>query len=175
MTPATSKLFFVNLTHWKLDAATAYYFHRVVTRFLYVAKRARSDLQVTVAFLCERVKCPNVGGWKKLGRLVQYVRATIHLPLIVGSDGSGNLIWSIDASFAVHTDMKSHTGYCLSLGIDSSLLGSSTQKINTRSTTDSKLVAVNDVIGYVEWISLYSKDQVKKYPTEHPLNIHLTN
>ena len=169
VTPAISELFAVNLTHWKLDAATADYFHHVVARFLYVAKKARPDLQVPVAFLCKRVKCPDVGDWKKLGRLMRYVRATIHLPLIVGSNGSGNLIWSIDASFAVHTDMKSHSRYCLSLRIGFPVLGSFTQKINTRSTTKSELVAADDAIGYVEWTSLYSKDQVKEYPTEHPL------
>ena len=49
---------------------------------------------------------PNIGEWKKLRRLVRYVRATIHLPLIIGSDGSGNMVWSINASFAVHMDMK---------------------------------------------------------------------
>ena len=107
-------------------------------------------MRVAVALLCKRVKCPNVGNWKKLRRLVQYVRATIYLPLIVGSDGLGNLVWSIDASFAVHTDMKSHSVYCLSLGIGSPVSGSSTQKNNARNTTESELVAVDDAIGYVE-------------------------
>ena len=109
-----------------------------------------------------------MGDWKKLSRLGWYVRATIHLPLIVRSDGTGNRVWSIDASFAVHTDMKSHTGYCLSLGIDSLISGSSTQKINTRSSTESKLVDMDDAIGFVRWVSLYSEEQAKGYPTEHP-------
>ena len=159
----------MNLTHQKLDAPTSESFHRIVAKFLYIAKRARPDLQVAVAFLCKRVKCLNVGDWKKLGRLVRYVRATIHLPLIVGSDGTGNMVWSIDASFAVHMDMKNHTGYCLTLGIGSTISGSSTQKVNTRSSTDSELVGVDDEIGFVEWASLYSKEQVKEYPTERPL------
>ena len=62
----------MNLTHCKLDASTADLFHCIVAKLLYVAKRARPDLQVAVAFLCKRVKCPNVGDWKKLGRLVRY-------------------------------------------------------------------------------------------------------
>ena len=41
-------------------------FHRIVAKFLYIAKNARSDLLVAVAFLCKRVKCPNIGDWKKL-------------------------------------------------------------------------------------------------------------
>ena len=48
-------------------------------------------------------------------------------------------------------------------------MGSSTQEINTQSTTKSELVGVDDAIGYVEWTSLYSKDQVKEYPVKHPL------
>ena len=114
--PAVSDLFQVDEACRKLDVPTADMFRRFVARFLYVAKRARPDLRVSVAFLCKQVKAPNIDDWKKLGRLVRYIRATIHLPLILGSDGSGNMVWSIDASFAVHMDMKSHTGYCLTLG-----------------------------------------------------------
>ena len=108
VTPAISELFTVNLTQQKLDAATADLFHRIVARLLYVAKRTRPNLQAAVAFLCKRVKCPNIGDWKKLGRFVWYVRATTHLPLIVGSNESGDLMWSIDASFAVHKPEDQH-------------------------------------------------------------------
>ena len=118
-------LFTVDLTQQKLDGPTSDLFHCIVAMFLYVTKRARPDIQVAVAFLCKRVKCPNTGDWKKLGRLVRYVRATIYLPLIVGTDGSGNMVWSIDASFAVHMDMKSHTGYCMTLGTGCPISGSS--------------------------------------------------
>ena len=66
-------------------------------------------------------------------------------------------------------DMKSHTRYCLSLGIRSPISGSFTQKVNTRSLAESELVGVDNAIGFVEWTSLYSKEQVKEYPVEHPL------
>ena len=141
VTPVVSELFTVNIIHQKLDTPTLELFHHIVAKFLYIAKRARPDLQVGVAFLCKRVKCQNVCDWKKLGRLVRYVRATIHLPLIIGCDGTGNMVWSIDASFAVHTNMKSHTGYFMSLGIGSPIAGSSTQKVNTRSSTSTVVVS----------------------------------
>ena len=79
------------------------------------------------------------------------------------------MIWSIDTSFAVHMDMKSYTKYCLTLGIGFPISGSSIQKVNTRSLTKSELVGVDDAIGFVEWTSLYSKEQVNEYPVEHPL------
>ena len=79
------------------------------------------------------------------------------------------MVWSIDASFASHMDMKSHTSYCLTLGIGSPITGSSTQKINTRSSTELELVGVDNGIGFVEWTSLYSKEQVKAYPVDSPL------
>ena len=66
-------------------------------------------------------------------------------------------------------DMKSHTGYCLTMGTGSFISGSSSQKITTRSSTESELVGVDDSIGFVEWASLYSKEQVEEYPVEHPL------
>ena len=115
------------------------------------------------------MKCPNIGDRKKLGRLVRYLRATIHLPLIIGLNDSGNMTWIIDASFAVHMDMKSHTGYCLTLGAGSPISGSYLhKKLNMRSLTESEPVGVNDIIGFVEWASLYCKDQVKEYLAEHP-------
>ena len=97
------------------------------------------------------------------------MRETIHIPLVLGWDESGNLVWSIDASFAVHMDMKSHTGYCLTMGQGSTISGSNTQSITTRSSTQAELVGIDDDIGFVEWTSLFCKFQVKDYPEEHPL------
>ena len=44
--PAISELISVNMTHLKPDAAMADLFHFVIAKFLYAAKRARSDLQM---------------------------------------------------------------------------------------------------------------------------------
>jgi len=55
----------------------------------------------------------------------------------------------IDASYAVHLDMKSHTGGCISyeLGIIDS--GSMKQKLNSKSSTESEVVGTNDIGEYV--------------------------
>ena len=38
------------------------------------------------------------------------------MPLVLGWDGTGNTYWYVDASFAVHTNMQSHTGAMLTMG-----------------------------------------------------------
>ena len=67
-------------------------FHYIVARFLYVTKKTRPDLHVAIVFLCKQVKCPNMDDWKKLGRLVWSLQATVNLPLILGSDGTGSMV-----------------------------------------------------------------------------------
>jgi hypothetical protein len=47
---------------------------------------------------------------------MQYLRATVDLPLTLEADNAHIEKWWVDASFAVHPDMKSHTGGMMSLG-----------------------------------------------------------
>ena len=47
---------------------------------------------------------------KKIARVIKYIQGTIGLPLILTVDKYGNIKWYIDAAFAVHKDMRSHTG-----------------------------------------------------------------
>ncbi len=54
--------------------------------------------------------------WKNLKHLIEYFRATVDLPLILGADGTGILNWYVNASFAVHANMRGHTGGALTMG-----------------------------------------------------------
>jgi hypothetical protein len=161
----------VNPECTKLNPETADYYHRIVARMLFALKRARPNLQTAVAFLCTQVAAPDDDDYKKLKKVIQYIRDTIHLPLVLGWDESGMLVWSIDASFAVHADMRSHTGYCLTMGTGTLVSGSIKQKITTRSSTESELVGVDDTITFIELISLFMKCQVKNYPEDDPLKM----
>ena len=49
-------------------------FHRHVARLLFTSKRARPDIQVCVAFLCTRVKAPTEQDYKKLGKVISYLK-----------------------------------------------------------------------------------------------------
>jgi hypothetical protein len=59
-TPAANHLFEVNPEAEPLNEETAQTFHRIVAKLLFLCKRARPDIQTAVAFLCTRVKSPDV-------------------------------------------------------------------------------------------------------------------
>ena len=150
-TPAANRLFQVNPEAVKLSEAQAEHYHHLVAKLLYLCKRTRPDLQTAVAFLTTRVQGPDVDDWKKLGRCLRYLCATQKLPLILCCDPAGAIQLWIDASFAVHPDMQSHTGATMSLGKGAVYSFSTKQRINTRSSTEAELVGVNDAMSLVLW------------------------
>ncbi len=89
----------------KLDQARAKASHNITAKGIYVAKRARPDISLSIALLTTRVKGPNIDGWRKLCHLVEYLCSMRGLPLILAADGTGVLSWYVDASFAVRPDM----------------------------------------------------------------------
>jgi hypothetical protein len=88
---------------------------------------------------------------------MQYLRGTKDLPLILGADGIGIVKWFVDASFAVHPNMRSHTGGALTLGRGCPVVTSTKQKLNTRSSTESELVGVDDLMPSILWTRNFLK------------------
>jgi hypothetical protein len=104
-----------------------------------------------VSFLCKRVTKPDEDDWKKLTRVMRYLQGTVSLTLRLAADGSGNVAWHIDASHAVHFDMKGHTGGTMTMGKGSIYSTANGQKLVARSSTESELIAVYDVLPQVLW------------------------
>ena len=77
------------------------------------------------------------------------------LPLVLGWDETDNTYWSMDASFAVHNDMKSHTGGVMTLGSGALIAMSTKQKLNTRSSTEVELVGVSDSLSFNLWAAYF--------------------
>jgi hypothetical protein len=75
---------------------------------------------------------------------MKYMRGTKELTLVLGAKGSSILKWWIDGSFAVHQNMRGHTGGGLSMGRGFPIVNSTKQKLNTRSSTETKIVGVNN-------------------------------
>jgi hypothetical protein len=87
-----------------------------VAKTLYVSKHARLDISTAIAFLTTRVRASDINDLRKLSHLMEYLRVDRLRPLILSADGSGGLMWYVDASFAVHPNMHSHTGGGLTMG-----------------------------------------------------------
>ena len=97
--------------------------------------------------------------YKKLVRSMNYIQGTIGLPLIFSIDKSGNIKWYIDASFAVHKDMISHTGGFMAMGTGGSYVHSRKKNLNTKVSTEAKLVGLYDVLTQVIWTRYFLKEQ----------------
>ncbi|KAI2506284.1 Reverse transcriptase (RNA-dependent DNA polymerase) [Fragilaria crotonensis] len=93
-------------------------FHSVVCKLLYVATRARVDILLPVGFLCTRVTKSTLEDQDKLLRVLQYIKGSMDMEYVIGSDDMGNMRTWVDASYAVHPDMRSHTGGVMSLALE---------------------------------------------------------
>ena len=81
--PAADHLFCTRDNAEKLDKETAELFHHVTAQLLFVCKRGRPDIHTAVAFLCTRVRSPDQDDYKKLARVIKYIRRTKFLKLIM--------------------------------------------------------------------------------------------
>jgi hypothetical protein len=81
--PAHDKLFMIRdkKEMQKLSEEQALAFHHTVAQLLFMATRARQDIQTAVAFLMKRVKSPDKDDWGKLKRVLKYLNRTKYLKL----------------------------------------------------------------------------------------------
>ena len=143
----------------KLDAEHAANFHSVTALLLFVSRRSRLDIQVAIAFLCTRVKCPDEVDWKKLKRVLQYLRGTMDLVLTLGADDIRKMKSWVDVSYGVHEDCKSHTGGCISFGWGVLLTKCQKQKLNTKSSTEGEIVGASDYMPNMIWGRMFLESQ----------------
>ena len=106
-----------------------------------------------------RVHGPDKDDWKKLIRMLKYLNGTRDLVLKLKAYGTNIVKWWVDGSFAVHPNMRSHTGGTMSMGTGSISSLSMKQKMNTQSSTGSELVGTDDVLPSVLWTRLFLKAQ----------------
>jgi len=117
-TPAHDKLFVIRDDEdaRKLNEEQALAFHHTVEQLLFMAARARRDIQTLVAFLTTRVKSPDEDDWGKLKLVLMYLNGTKYLKLRLTMENVAVLKWYVDGSHNVHWDCKGHGGAVFTLG-----------------------------------------------------------
>ena len=106
-------------------------------------KQGCPDIETVISFLYTRASDPTEEDWDKLRRVLCFLNQTIDDKLILGADSLGKLFVWIDGSHAVHPNMRGHTGGCISFGIGQAIAKASKQKINTKSSTETEIVATS--------------------------------
>jgi hypothetical protein len=151
-TPARKYLFDVDDSSPLLNKEESESFHSVVAKLLYVSLRARMDLLLAIGFLCTRVSKSTKQDQMKLKRVLEYINGTMDLEYTLGADDLAKMRTWVDASYAVHPDMKSHTGGVISFGTGGIVCKSTKQKLNTKSSTEAELVGASDYLPNTIWV-----------------------
>jgi Reverse transcriptase (RNA-dependent DNA polymerase) len=134
-------------------------FHSVVAKFNFVTCRARPDMLTPLSYLMKRVLKPTEEDGRKLARYIAYAASTTDLTLRLGCNLPPRVTTFIDASFATHPDMKSHSGVCITLGTGAYYSKSTTQKLNTTSSCEAELVALAKGLQQSLWSSYFIENQ----------------
>lgn len=171
-TPAAEHLFNVRSEAPKLTEEQGLAFHTTVAKLLFFCKHARPDIQTVVSFLCTRVQSADEDDWKKLDKVLRYLRGTLDRSLHLEAESLHIFKWWVDASYAVHPDMRSHIGTSMSLGRGVAFGMSSRHKLNTRSSTEAELVGVDDCMPHILWTRYFMEEQ--GYPP-HETSVYQDN
>ena len=158
-TPARSDLFDVDESKPLVDEHKKKLFHRLVHRTMFCAGRGRKDFEATTSFLSKRPNFCNEDDCCKLRRMARCARDAKELEAPIGAEDIGRLIAFIDASHAVHPSMRGHAGGAIAFGIGVLESDSKMQKSNTRSSTESEIVGVSDMLPKVSCVQLFVEAQ----------------
>jgi hypothetical protein len=157
-TPATDELFEINEKSKNLAQADAEEFHHVTAQLLYLGKRARPDILLAVSFLATRVNLPTEEDMEKLARVLRYLQGSVDLIMNLTAD-SVSILAYIDASYGIHIDMRSQSGIVISLGQGPVFAASAKQKLNSKSSTESELIAISDGLSQLLWTRNFLESQ----------------
>jgi hypothetical protein len=125
----------------------------LVMSLMYVARLSRPDILLSVTYLATRSHKANQNDWMEAKRVLRYLRDTVDLGLVIRCT-SLQLVLVCDASFGVHMDGKSHTGWAITLGDSMSYVTckSAKQKLVALSSTDAEIIAMVDCLKTAIWI-----------------------
>ena len=78
---------------------------------------------------------------------------------IIGATSLTKIMSFVDSVYAVHENIRSHTGGSVSFGIGAVHDRSTPSKINVKSATESELVSAAEYLPYTLWFRYFMGDQ----------------
>jgi len=117
---------------------------------------------MATSFLCGRLHNPDIDDYKKAALVIKYLRSTADMLLRLTGDGTGKVQWWVDASYAVHPDMKGRTRGTMLLRNGLIYSMSIKQKLVARSSTESEVIGVHDIMPQALWMNYFLKAQGMK-------------
>jgi len=118
----------------------------LVMALFYIAKKIRADILFPVAYLATECANPTMDHMLKALRVLAYLKGTADLKLThnCNSDSVSKLFAFVDASYAIHKDMKGHTGAWFTDMMNNPFFWSSSkQKVMGKSSTDTEIIGVH--------------------------------
>ena len=103
-------LFVVDEDCEKLSKEKSETFHKILAKMLFATKRAQLNTNTDISYLTTRVREPDQINCLKMVNPLNYVRGTNDIPLILSTDKNRMHKCHIDVSYAVHPNMRGHTG-----------------------------------------------------------------
>jgi hypothetical protein len=171
-TPAAASLLHIEQSLPLLPIGCARTFHSVVAKLIYAGTRAHTDILLALGFLCSRVSAPTEQDECKLFRLLAYLLGTLDFKFRLGADSLNSFVTWVDASFAVHGNMRSHTGGVISFGRGGLICNSKKQSINTKSSTKAELIGASDYLPNTLFVKMFMAAQ--GYPISKPFSTRTT-
>ena len=144
--PTADHVFPVNPNVKQLDNEKSKVFHSIKQKLLHAMKRARPDIEIAMLFLMRRVSKSDEDDWKKLKRVLSFIKSAINEKRIIGAESLTEIINFIDASHTVHDNFRSHMGGLISLGLGITLGKSAMEKLNAKSTCESELIGTAEYL-----------------------------
>ena len=116
----------------------------MMTKALYLCKRSRPDIQTAVPFLTTRVKAPDLDDWKKLVKMIGYLKGKENHSIRYRTPTEMKSISFFDDNYATNMgDRRSVTGMVNTIGNMITNWASKTQATVSLSISEAEYIALS--------------------------------
>ena len=128
------------------------YYQSLIMTLMYSARLTRIDTLFAVTYLATKCSSPRRSHLTKALRVVKYIKGTPTVGICYYNDSSLELKIHADASHLIHPEGYGHTGIVITLGRSVVFARSVKQRMQTLSSTESELLALQEASTYVVWM-----------------------